>query len=426
MTDENILVIGAGASGLMAARELAKHGKRVTILEAKSGAGGRILDIQDSRGATIRLGAEFIHGNLPLSLSLLREARLKYHAVRGQNYQSENGLLRKYSEGEGHWPELLGKMQELEDDMSLSDFLGRYFSGEEFVQLRASVTRFVEGYDAADPEKVSVCSLRAEWQMEQDEHYRIEEGYAKLIDFLEDECLQNGCMICYGKVISHFNWSEGFVEAVTVGGEHYAGQKAIITLPVGVLQVKDGGLGSVSFAPPLPVRMNAVRSMGFGAVVKVVLLFETAFWETVAPAAGFIFSDETIPTWWTQSPDHSAVLTGWLAGPKVAGLMSYPEEEVIALGLQSVANIFAGSYPDVRKHFLRGYAYNWANDPFSRGAYTYATLSGPEAPHILADPVEDVLFFSGEATYSGPWVGTVEAALNSGKDAAEKVLRSMI
>ena len=163
--------------------------------------------------------------------------------------------------------------------------------------------------------------------------------------------------------------------------------------------------------------------MGFGAVIKVLLVFDRVFWWDTLPDAGFIFSDEMIPTWWTQFPDGTPVLTGWLAGPRAEEFFDKSEEELIEMGLTSVSKIWRKSHPELKEYFVRGYAYNWATDPFERGAYMYTTVEEPDAPAVLAGPVEGVLFFAGEATYSGPYVGTVEAALVSGKEAAEKVLR---
>jgi len=424
MAGERILLIGAGASGLMAARELAKAGKRITLLEAKEKTGGRILDIQDpSMPVPIMLGAEFIHGNVSLTLSLLKEAGISYHPISGKSYSIQHGKLVPYDEYDDYWPDFIAKLKLAEGNVSLTDFLSTHFSGDKYESLRKSVNSFVEGYDAADPDKVSLLSLQQEWQKDDDdEQYRIEGGYSRLITYLEKECINAGVLILTNRVVSHFNWSEGYVEAITSGGQRFSAEKAIITLPLGVLQIKDGSLGFVNFTPPLPIRMGAVRALGYGTVIKTVLYFKNAFWNDAAKNVGFIYSREVIPIWWTQLPDNSPVLTGWLAGPEAEKHKKKSEEQIMDLALQSIANIFNQKLDEVKSKLIKGYILNWAVSPFSRGAYAFTTIEDPNAHRILGSPVENTLYFAGEATYDGPHGGTVEAALVSGRTVAEKVL----
>ena len=75
MTDA--IIIGAGAAGLMAARELVRAGKTVLVLEASGRVGGRIFTVHDQgSGMPIELGAEFVHGEAKETTRLLDEARL--------------------------------------------------------------------------------------------------------------------------------------------------------------------------------------------------------------------------------------------------------------------------------------------------------------------------------------------------------------
>ena len=79
---ENIIILGGGVSGLMSARELSKLGYAVTILEATDRLGGRIHTIRNSLFTQpVEKGVEFIHGNLPLTIGLLKESGIEYKPV---------------------------------------------------------------------------------------------------------------------------------------------------------------------------------------------------------------------------------------------------------------------------------------------------------------------------------------------------------
>jgi len=68
------------------------------------------------------------------------------------------------------------------------------------------------------------------------------------------------------------------------------------------------------------------------------------------------------------------------------------------------------------------YMHNWRGDPFSRGSYSYMPVGGLEAPAALAEPVEDTLFFAGEATNTAGHSGTVHGAIASGIRAAQEII----
>src|SRR3954468_11035987 len=88
------IVIGAGAAGLFAARELTRAGKRVVVLESSHRVGGRMLTLLESiAGAPIEMGAEYVHGDAPTTTRLLDEARLATVRVSGKHFRSDRGEL---------------------------------------------------------------------------------------------------------------------------------------------------------------------------------------------------------------------------------------------------------------------------------------------------------------------------------------------
>ena len=91
---EHIVVIGAGAAGLMAARELGRAGKKVTVLEARDRCGGRIHPLPIARfGYPVEGGAEFVHSEAPITRGLLREAGLSLLPLQGARWSVEQGAF---------------------------------------------------------------------------------------------------------------------------------------------------------------------------------------------------------------------------------------------------------------------------------------------------------------------------------------------
>src|SRR5258708_34636460 len=121
---DHIVVIGAGAAGLMAARELARAGKRVTILEARDRCGGRIHPLPSADfGYLAEGGAEFVHGGAPLTHGLLREGGLSLLQIQGTPRTVEDGEISREGTQEPHGAELHKALQELEDDRTVVGFL---------------------------------------------------------------------------------------------------------------------------------------------------------------------------------------------------------------------------------------------------------------------------------------------------------------
>src|SRR5690242_884492 len=194
---DHIIVIGAGAAGLMAARELGRAGKRVTILEARDRCGGRIAPLPvEEFGYRADGGAEFVHGEAPVTRRLLEEAGLSLGPVNGARWTMRNGAFARDEMPERNTDAFYRVLSELTSDMSVTALLDRYFAGPDFASLRQSVVRMVMGYDAADPDQASVLALREEWMHPgRSDQGRIVGGYGALIDFLVAECREHGADI---------------------------------------------------------------------------------------------------------------------------------------------------------------------------------------------------------------------------------------
>ena len=133
-------------------------------------------------------------------------------------------------------------------------------------------------------------------------------------------------------------------------------------------------------------------------------------------------SDAGIPVWWTQYPSERPVLTGWLGGPRTQTVAHLTEDQLIKMGLASLADVFAISPDELKRMLVQATALNWSNDRFACGAYSYATPETREAQSVLSGRDGSAVLFSGEALYRGPAMGTVEAALASGLETARTLL----
>ncbi|MBR1027431.1 NAD(P)/FAD-dependent oxidoreductase [Bradyrhizobium liaoningense] len=417
---EHIVIVGAGAAGLMAARELARAGRTVTILEARERCGGRIDPLPASEfGYPADGGAEFVHGEAPVTRKLVREAGLSLQEIAGTQWSFDGTRLSHEDRHDPHEAELYAALGALKDDLTVADFLRRHFADPEYVQLRHSIERMVEGYDAADPERASTLALREEW-MDGGHHTqaRIVGGYGALIDFLASECRGLGVTFCFGCAVSAIEETGGALAVRCAAADVHGCDRAILTVPLPLLR-------EIALPEPARAKAAAADDIGFGSVIKILLRFARPWWrersEDLADMT-FLLSDQPIPVWWTRHPDQHPVLTGWFGGPRTAELAKLDQQGLIDAGVDSLAAIFGVSRHDIARDLVTTAATNWLHDPFARGAYSWATPRTRAAQAILARADGPVLF-SGEALYRGRDMGTVEAALASGLETAEMILR---
>ncbi len=417
-----VIIVGAGASGLIAAYEIAAAGKKVLILEARNRIGGRAHTIKSGE-LFLEAGAEFVHGDLPVTLGLLDEAKIKYHKIKGKMRRSENG---RWVDDEfiENWDELIEKMGNLKNDLPFAVFLEKYFSGDNNSELRSSATRYAQGFDLVDTNKASTKELYKEWRNEDENQYRIKKGYAELMNYLYKKIVKRGGVILTDKMVKEVEWKKNKVNILSNTNEKFTAKKLLITIPVSLMQNKNLN-GSINCKPAINETVNTFQQIGFGAVIKILLEFKEAFWQNKKRNISMILSEQKIPTWWAQLPEKNNLLTGWLGGPNAEEYSELNDNEILHIALKSLSVIFNLSIENLQEQLNAAYIFKWHTEPFSNGAYTYPMPGSKEARKKLNEPVDDTLFFAGEGLYNGNAPGTVEAALISGKKTASKILNSL-
>lgn len=444
MTD--VLVLGAGVAGLAAARLLSTKGMNVTILEARDRIGGRVYTRRDPWLPTpVEMGAEFIHGRPPELWELVNAAGLSVVEVAGQQMQSLNGVLTP-SDFWPRWKTLVQRMTGAQTpDQSFLQFLEEHFDNSpEERQTKELALAYVEGFNAARADRISVASLvaaeRAADKIHGEHPYRILDGYDHVPRQLFAGCDSERTTLRLNTVVRKLNWSRGSVEATAHSRAGHAltpfrAGCVVVTLPLGVLQASPNEMGAICMLPEIKEKQEAAAKLAMGSAIRVVLRFRQRFWEEGqfptqsgnAPLTPFSFlhsPDESVPTWWTALPVRAPILTGWAGGPAAERLASRRKEFAVNQALNSLSRLLGIRRAQLVDWLDAWYTHDWQADPFARGAYSYIPVGGLEAPQHLAQPVENTLFFAGEATYWEGQSGTVHGAIASGRRAAQEILES--
>jgi monoamine oxidase len=441
-SSSDVLIVGAGAAGLAAASELARHGLSVRVLEARERPGGRILTLRaDGVALPLELGAEFIHGTPAATFDWLRRSGQAAVDSGEQRWSLRDGRLEPGEDlfGEVRRGLAQGRRRLQRSDLSFDALLEalppRALSGtaREFARM------LVQGFDAADPAQASARATVAEWSgaaAADAPTFRPGGGYGPLVTAMAASLDPAVVDLRLGAVVERLDWRPG---AVRLGG-HRADRpftvqapRVIVTVPLGVLQrsasaTTAAGPGHVHIDPPLPGLERALAQLGAGPVIKALLVFRRPFWETLdggryRDAAFLHVPGAPFPTFWTALPVRAPVLVAWCAGPAAARLGGQGEPALRRAALDSLQAMW-GARVDVRRELAFARLHDWLADPYSRGAYSYVKVGGGGARRALSRPVAGTVFLAGEACDTGGDAGTVAGALRSGTEAARKLLRA--
>lgn len=436
-----VIVVGAGVAGLAAACQLGRADFAVHFLEARDRIGGRVLThIDPGCECPIEFGAEFIHGKPPEIWELLRKAKADITEVEGEAWCVEQGRLTPC----GFWQDvdkILDKMRDRKADESFADFLERSRSRKTKASQRARqrAIDYVSGFNAADPALVGVHwlvqGMRAEEKIQGDRAFRARHGYKDLLDLFRQELQLHNITVHLSTVVEQVRWNSKSVEVKIrdqKGQSTLEAPRVLITVPLSLLKAPLGQPGVIQFVPELPPdKKIALDRLEMGKVIRISLRFRERFWEAIKPAASkkslsdmsfLLTQDDWFPTWWTAHPLNWPIITGWApfrAGERLSGKSrSFVEDRA----LQTLSALLRVTQSELEKMLEGAHFHDWQSDPFSLGAYSYGKVGADGAQQALAQPIENTLFFAGEATDITGHNGTVHGAIASGYRAATQII----
>ncbi|PIN10987.1 Amine oxidase [Handroanthus impetiginosus] len=439
----SVIVIGAGLSGLVAARQLIFLGFKVVVLEGRARPGGRVrtrkLSSKDGGvvgaadlGGSVLTG---INGN-PLGV-LVRQLGIPLHKVRDicPLYLPNGRVVNSDvdSKVEVSFNKLLdrvcklrqGIMEEIRNvDISLGTALEAfrcvYKVAEEPLE-RMLLDWHLANLEYANATLMSNLSM-AFWDQDDPyemggDHCFIPGGNERLVRALAEDL-----PIFYGCPVESVRYgSDGVI--VYAAGQEYKSDMVLCTVPLGVLK-----RGLVEFVPELPKRKkDAIERLGFGLLNKVAILFPYDFWGGEIDTFGHLTEDPNMRGEFFLFYSYSAVAGGPLLVALVAGEAALKFErtspvESVGRVLEILKGIFSPkgiAVPDP----IEAVCTRWGEDCFSYGSYSYVAIGASGDDYdILAENVADRVFFAGEAT-NRQYPATMHGAFLSGMREAAHIMR---
>lgn len=409
----DVVIIGAGAAGLAAGRRLRKSGVSFVIVEAADRVGGRAWTESRSFGVPVDHGCSWISGSDKNPFTTLAQD-LGYTLVDHTHVDTDLfDLDGNPADEAGHaayeaaWHatgRAIDKAGKKGRDIAVSRVMPK-------LRFGASVHSWLGAMDyGADLDQVST---RDYWRSDASQpSLLVREGLGRVV-----ASLSAGLPIALGTPVTAINWSGPGVSVETPNGTIKAGA-CLITVSTGVLAAQ-----KIRFTPDLPDwKQQAVQDIPMGLLIKVPMLFDGARlglgdnnWVTYEVPDGTAGEACFFVAW----PCNHDYVFGNIGGRFGWELYAEGQEAVLDYALQTLVRL-VGS--DARKHFLKGFATDWADNPLTLGAYGVVRPGAPKARAHLARPLGDRLFFAGEATHQRV-PALVNGAYLSGKKAAKKMLK---
>jgi polyamine oxidase len=459
-TPKNIIVIGAGMSGLAASAQLLKAGYNVTILEARDRIGGRINTVAFNSNRVFDYGASFIHGVeggnplVPLAdaaqsqryvpeIPVLALPKFKDHPF--TIYEGEN-VMKAGMVVEGAFGELAeyaatnfdkispteslkakaisvmtAKIQEAakNPELGIAD-LDKTVDPAAVAELRANI-------NGANLAALSLKHFGIEKLFEGDEPVLLD-GYVRVLKQAAGKALDH---VVLKQVVKNVRSTAKGVQVTTEGGQSYAADAVLVTVPLGVLKAN-----TIRFEPDLSAaKKKAIQDHGMGLLNKVLIKFTNLDWFPEAdmfmmppqlnPAVPALNTQSTYINVWNLNRAYKLpYLCFFTYGPFADEIEKMTDKQVG----DKLVQLLRARHPKTPNSFTVTHVTRWRADPFARGSYSYPSIAsnGIQTIQALGQPSADNrVFWAGEHTEPN-YFATVHGAYMTGQRAAQDILNKVL
>lgn len=409
---KRIIIIGAGLAGLAAAKELQKSNYEVTILEARNRIGGRTWTDYES-GFPFDHGAFVMHGieHNPMR-ELADSLNLPYVFISFDKIQFFNPkpMATRFSASDEAFIKILEEAKQVAlkepQDCSLQAAVDKLLKNNAAIDKQWLTWRLALSvlFFGIEPQRITARYWDLEEQLEGGNHVMLQ-GYKPIIDYLA-----KNLPVKLNTEVKKIDWSQKEIKIKTTAGDYTADQ-ILITLPLAVLQ-KNQDL----FVPILPAtKLLALQDLHMGLLNKIYLKFPKSFWPSDYTHFAAL-QNSTLPVFLNLQPFFKDnILIAFVGGEKAKTLELLNDQEITEIIMHELQNMFGNNIPEPEVVRIT----RWSQDPFAHGSYCYMSVGAdPAAYKQLAEPVDNKLFFAGEATHERFPATTHGAFLSGIREAA--------
>ncbi len=404
-SDIDVAIIGAGAAGIAAARALEKSNLSVLMLEARDRLGGRGHTIIMPNDIPFDLGCGWLHSAdennfVPIAEQLGFEIDKTRPPWREQVY--DNGFpaaeRADFIASLDAFYERAEKAAQTGRDSAANQYLE---AGNRWNPMIDAISTYVNG---AELDQVSILDMDAYEDTEI--NWRVRRGYGALI-----VAYGAPCRVSLNTQVSLIDHSGAHVRIETSSGTINA-KKVIVTVPTNLIADE-----AIRFHPALPEKVNAAANLPLGLADKTMLALDGP---NELPKDGSLRAAtmRTAMGTYHLRPFGQNCIEGFFGGRYARELEDAGEGALMAASIDEIAALLGSDYRRKLKPLGES---RWAHDPFARGSYSHALPGRADKRAVLATPVDDRLFFAGEAT-SPYFFSTAHGAQETGVRAAGEVM----